>query len=571
MKLLKLGLDLRFLRRLFTIIRVMTWFGIKDIVSRMTRPVRHLFQLPEKGNLVLETEFPTPGMIRLAMERLGPSFIKLGQLLSTRDDLLPPEYVSEFKKLQDQVSPLPLEAIARVLEGELGRPLEQIFKTFNPKSLAAASVAQVHEAWLFSGERVAVKVIRPDITPIIRKDIRLMYYMAEKLEKWLETGRILGAVNLVKEFERTIFSELDMFVEAGNIERFAGHFKNTPTLHICKVYREFTTRSVLVMEFIDGFKVDQVAAIKSHGIDPKEIARIGLQSFSRQLMEFGFFHADPHPGNTIVMFDGRVSIIDFGLVSYLDDEMMGHMANLCLGFADRDFDLVMEALQDMEFLPKKGVNLIEFRSDLKDTSEPFYGRSLATISVKEVYDKVMDLVRKHRITIPRKVLLILKTFVQNEAIGKKLGSDTSILQVARPYAESVLKDRMTPERLVKEMGKEVKIAAGYLRSMPKSVNEILETAAEGNFSLEVKHRAADKLHQTLEKGLNRMVVGIIIAASTIAASLILNSSQKVVEIALPFLGLSGISLTTLLGVTGYVIATFLGLWLILSILKSGRL
>ncbi len=571
MKLLKLGLELRLLPRLFTIIRVMTWFGIKDIVSRMIRPVRHLFQSPEKGSLGLETEFPSPGMIRLAMERLGPSFIKLGQLLSTRDDLLPPEYVSELKKLQDQVSPLPLEAIARVLEGELGRPLDQIFKTFIPKALATASVAQVHEAWLFSGERVAVKVIRPDITPIIRKDIRLMYYMAEKLEKWLETGRILGAVNLVKEFERTIFSELDMFVEAGNIEKFAANFKNTPTLYICKVYRKFTTRSVLVMEFIEGFKVDQVAAIKSHGIDPKGIARIGLQSFSRQLMEFGFFHADPHPGNTIVMFDGRVSIIDFGLVSYLDDEMMGYMANLCLGFADHDFDLVMEALQEMDFLPKKGVNLKAFRSDLKETSEPFYGRSLTTISVKEVYDKVMDLVRKHRVTIPRKLLLILKTFVQNEAIGKKLGSDTSILQVARPYAESVLKDRMTPERLVKEMGKEVKIAAGYLRSMPKSVNEILGTAAEGNFSLEVRHRAADKLHQTLEKGLNRMVVGIIIAASTIAASLVLNSSQKVVEIALPLFGLSGISLTTLLGVTGYVISTFLGLWLIISILKSGRL
>jgi ubiquinone biosynthesis protein len=325
------------------------------------------------------------------------------------------------------------------------------------------------------------------------------------------------------------------------------------------------------MEFIDGFKVDQVAAINAHGIDPKEIARIGLQSFSRQLMEFGFFHADPHPGNTIVMFDGRVSIIDFGLVSYLDDEMMGQLANLCLGFADHDFDLVMGALQDMGFLTPKGLNLKAFRSDLKDISEPFYGRSLTTISVKEVYDKVMQLVRKHRVTIPRKVLLILKTFVQNEAIGKKLGSNTSILKIARPYAERVFRKRMEPEQLVKDIGKEAKMAAGYLRSMPKRLNEILEKTAEGNFSIKVKHTAAGKLHQTLEKGLNRMVVGLIVAASTIAASLILNSSQTVMEIDLPVLGLSGISLTALLGVTGYVISTFLGLWLIISILKSGRL
>lgn len=209
MKLLNLGLNLRLFRRLFTIIRVLVWFGIKDTASRMVRPVQHLLHSPDKGRQVVEIEFPSPVMIRLAMERLGPSFIKLGQLLSTRDDLLPPEYVSEFKKLQDQVPPLPLETIARVLERELDRPLDQIFKTFTPEAIAAASVAQVHEAWLFSGERVAVKVIRPDITPIIRKDIRLMYYLAGKLEKWLETGRILGAINLVKEFERTIFNELD--------------------------------------------------------------------------------------------------------------------------------------------------------------------------------------------------------------------------------------------------------------------------------------------------------------------------------------------------------------------------
>lgn len=571
MKLLKPGFNLRLLPRLFTITWVLLWFGIKDTISRLVRPVQQLLQSPDNARQVVETEFPSPGMIRLAMERLGPSFIKLGQLLSTRDDLLPPEYVNEFKKLQDQVPPLPVETIAKVLERELNRSLDQIFKTFTPEAIAAASVAQVHEAWLFSGERVAVKVIRPDITPVIRKDIHLMYYLAQKLEKWLETGRILGVVNLVKEFERTIFNELDMFVEAGNIEKFSNNFKNTPSMHICKVYREFTTRSVLVMEFIDGFKVDQVAAIKAHGIDPKGIARIGLQSFSRQLMEFGFFHADPHPGNTIVMFDGRVSIIDFGLVSYLDDEMVGQLANLCMGFADRDFDLVMKALLDMGFHETKGVNLKEFRSDLKDTSEPFYGRSLTTISVKEVYDKVMDLVRKHRITIPRKVLLILKTFVQNEAIGKKLGSNTSILKVARPYAESVLKERMSPERLLKDIGTEAKIAAGYLKSMPKSLNGILEAASEGNFSIKVRHTAENRLHQTLEKGLNRAIVGIIVAASTIAASLILNSSRAVMEIDLPVFGLYGISLTTLLGVTGYVISTFLGLWLIISILRSGRL
>ncbi|WP_459918033.1 ABC1 kinase family protein [Desulfocicer niacini] len=505
------------------------------------------------------------------MERLGPSFIKLGQLLSTRDDILPSEFVNEFKKLQDQVQPLPLTVISSVVERELGKPLTVLFHRFNSESIAAASVAQVHEAWLFSGERVAVKVIRPDILPIIRKDIRLMYYLAHKMENRSERCRMLGVVNLVKEFERTIFNELDMFVEAGNIERFRNNFKHTHELHICKVYREFTSRSVLVMEYIDGIKVDQVEAIKVAGIDPGDVGLIGLRSFSRQLMEFGFFHADPHPGNTIVMPDGRVSIIDFGLVSYVDDDMMKELANICLGFADHDYDLVMDALKEMGLLDNKEIRLKEFKADLKEVSEPFYGRSLPTISVKEVYDKVMQLVLKHRVIMPRNLLLIFKTFVQNEAIGKKLGCTSSILQIARPYAERLLKKSFEPDQLFKRFNADARKIAGHLESMPASFSGFLANAADNTLSMEIRHTASAPLHQSLERGINRLIVGIIISASTIAAALILNSSQKLFDIDLGFAGFPKISLTVLLGVSGYVIATFLGLWLIISILRSGRL
>lgn len=571
MSVLKFSLNFKLFLRLVGILRIVVWYGIKDVFGRVAWVASRASGVPQKTREVAETEFPSPRMIRLCMERLGPSFIKLGQLLSTRDDILPSEFVNEFKKLQDQVNPLPLSAISSVVERELGKPLAVLFDRFNSESIAAASVAQVHEAWLFSGERVAVKVIRPDILPIIRKDIRLMYYLARKIENRSERGRMLGVVNLVKEFERTIFNELDMFVEAGNIERFRNNFKNTRELHICKVYREFTSRSVLVMEYIDGVKVDQVEAIKAAGIDPGEIALIGLRSFSRQLMEFGFFHADPHPGNTIVMADGRVSIIDFGLMSYVDDEMMKELANLCLGFSDHDYDMVMDALKEMGLLDKQEIRLKEFKADLKETSEPFYGRALPTISVREVYDKVMQLVLKHRITLPRNLLLILKTFVQNEAIGKKLGSTSSILQVAKPYAERLIRQSFEPDQLLKRFNTDVRKIAGHLQSMPASASKLLANAADNRLSMEIRHTTSSRLQQSLEKGINRLIVGIIIASSTIAAALILNSSQKLFNIDLGVAGFSEISLTGLLGVTGYVIATLLGLWLIISILRSGRL
>jgi ubiquinone biosynthesis protein len=368
--------------RLGKIIRILVKHGFGDITERLfkrteTKPIEK-----EEKEWMAQNGFPSPHRVRSVLEELGPSFIKLGQLFSTRADIFPPEYIQEFTKLQDQVPPVPFNHIRDIIQKELRRPLEDIFAEFTRESMAAASVAQVHMAKLFSGEQVAVKVIRPGIDKEIRKDIRLMYAIAKRAEKAFEMARVIGAVNLVKEFERIIFRELDMFIEAGNIEKFVTNFEAVEEIYIPEVYWDYTTKSVLTMEHIPGIKMDQVETIKAHGIDPKEIAMIGLRSFSRQLMDFGFFHADPHSGNTIVMFDGRVSLVDFGITGYLDDETMQQIANLLLGYAEHDYDMVMEALLDTELINEETMDIKSFRRDLKDTSEPFYGRSLQTVSVK---------------------------------------------------------------------------------------------------------------------------------------------------------------------------------------------
>ena len=329
----------------FTVIaRVMVKHGLGDVLERfLGRAEKKEKGLKQKG-LFFKSGFPSPRRIRLALEELGPSFIKLGQLMSTRADMFPPEYIEEFTKFQDNVPPVPFPEIKQVIEGELKRPLLEIFKSFDPEPIAAASVAQVHLAELHTGETLAIKVIRPGIDQKIRQDIRLMYYLADKIEKKTEMGRLVGATNLVKEFERIIFKELDMLIEAGSIEKFARNFQDLDEIYILKVYWDYTTRSVLAMEHIDGIKMDQVETIRAHGIDPQEIANIGLRSFSRQLMEFGFFHADPHPGNTLVLYDGRVALVDFGITGYLDEQLMHQIATLFLGFAEHDYDLVSGGL-----------------------------------------------------------------------------------------------------------------------------------------------------------------------------------------------------------------------------------
>jgi ubiquinone biosynthesis protein len=424
---------------------------------------------------------------------------------------------------------------------------------------------------LKSGEKIAVKVIRPGIQKRIRNDIQLMYFFAHRIEKKYDFGRILGVTNLVKEFERTIFNELDMLTEAGNIERFTHSFQDNKEIYIPKVYWQYTSKSVLAMEHIDGIKMDKVDEIKRNGIDPKEVAMIGLRSFSRQLMAAGIFHADPHPGNTIVMYDGRVSLVDFGIVGYLDEETMLQIAHLFLGYAEHDYDMVMEAFESAGLINSETMNLKSFRLDLKEMSEPFYGRSLKTISAKEVYDQVMRLVFQYRIRMPRNLFLLFKTFIQTEALGKILGSDASLLEVTRPYAKKLLQQGYETQKVLKNVGKDIKTTGQYLRWLPKFSLDILKKMSKGPLRLEVEHGGLSPAFKKFESGLNRLTLGLVIAASLVAASLILNSTKRFLVIEFEFFGTQSLSITELLGLCGYIIATFLGLWLVFSIIRSGKL
>jgi ubiquinone biosynthesis protein len=298
---------------------------------------------------------------------------------------------------------------------------------------------------------------------------------------------------------------------------------------------------------------------------------IGLRSFSRQLMASGIFHADPHPGNTIVMYDGRVGLVDFGIVGYLDEETMLQIAHLFLGYAEHDYDMVMEAFESVGLVNAETMNLKSFRLDLKEMSEPFYGRSLKTISAKDVYDQVMRLIFKYRIRMPRNLLLLLKTFIQTEALGKILGSDASLLEVTRPYAKKLLEQGYEAQKVFKNVGREAKNAGIYLRQMPKLSHDIFKRIANGTHRLELAHGGLEQASKKLESGMNRLTLGLVIAASLVAAALILNSTKQFLVFQFELFGSQSLSVTEILGLGGYIIATLLGLWLVFSIIRSGKL
>ena len=559
------------IKRFGVITRLMVKHGLGDILDRILNRKSGPEHAEDDGPAAVRTAYPSPQRIRRVFEELGPSFIKLGQLMSSRADILPPEYIDELKKLQDQVPPIPFDQIKKVIETELKGPMSDVFVSIEPEALAAASIAQVHLADLEGGERVVVKVVRPGIDKKVREDIGLMYYFAEKIENSFEIGKIIGFVDIVKEFERSIYRELDMYIEAGNIERFARNFEDSEELYIPKVHWDLTARSVLVMEHIDGIKMDQVDEIRENDIDPKEIAMIGLRSFSRQLMEFGLFHADPHPGNTIVMYDGRVSLVDFGIIGDLDEETMLQLANIFLGYAEHDYSMIMEALEDAGLIDEANVDFKNFRNDLKDISEPFYGRSLQTISVSDVYEQIMQLLLKYRIRLPRNLMLLLKTFIQTEALGKILGSDASLLEATRPYAKELLQRGYNAQKLVRNLSREVRSTHGYLKVVPKLVHDLLKGLASGKKPFEIRHRGFQEIPVRIERGINRLTVGLVISASLIAGSLVLNSSQKLIEFTVNFFGVHTVSITALLGLLGYTLATVLGFWLIISIFRSGKM
>jgi ubiquinone biosynthesis protein len=421
-----------------------------------------------------------------------------------------------------------------------------------------------------TGEQVAVKVVRPGIAKQIRNDIRVMYYLAGKFEKSFELARVVGARNVVEEFERSIFNELDMHIEAGSIEKFSRYYQPIQEICIPQVHWDLTTKSVLVMDFIPGVKVNRVEAIKDMGIDPKAIAMIGLRSLSRQLMEFGFVHADPHPGNTIVMPDGRVGLVDFGITAHLDEELMVQLARLFLGYAEHDYGLVMESLMDAGIVDESA-DLRAFREDLKEMSEPFYGRTLQTISVVDVYEQVIRLLFKYHIRLPRNLLLLLKTFIQTESLGKILESDASILEVIRPYARKMLERGYDSKKILRSVERDAWATGRLLRLAPKLFHTILRQTAAGEQRLELRHSGFEDVGSRLERGLNRLILGLVLAASIIAGALVLDASEKIMVFTVDFMGSQSFSLTSLLGLLGYTIATVLGIWLIISIFRSGRM
>lgn len=501
----------------------------------------------------------TPERMRLAFEELGPTFIKFAQILSTRADLLPQEFVAELGKLQDQASPFPFMEARAVIENDLGRDLSGLFRSIEPEPAAAASLAQVHRAITHAGEEVAVKVQRPHIETTIETDIRILRDMAGLAERHVAESRHYRPVRLVDEFARTIRRELDFIREGRNIDRFGKYFAGDETVYVPHVHWGLTGRRVLTTEYIRGIKISDVEELRRAGLDPKTIAANGAGLILKEIFDHRFFHADPHPGNLFVLENNVIAPVDFGMTGSLTEDLAEHMASIFISIVNRDVNGLVDALQSVGWvqeLPDTG----GFKSELRDLLERYHDVPLDRLDISSLLAEIMEIVRRYDLSLPPDLVLTARALLVSEGVGRSLDPEFNIVEYAKPYARRLMLRKFDPSRQLKELRKLTFETFSLFRRLPAETGQLLTKIVRGDLAIKFLHQGLDDLINETERSVNRLSFAIVIAALIIGSALVFQSGLGPKVIGYPLIGL-----------LGFLLASFLGLWLLVSIARSGRL
>lgn len=533
------------------ILRVFVRYGFEDLVSYMNETgrfsfIRRLIPTTTKKNAQKYTKWEK---MRLVCEELGPTFIKFGQILSNRPDLLPAELISQFERLQDNVPPLPAATAKEVVEKELKGKVEDLFAWFEPEAFASASMAQVHKVTLKTGEKVALKIQRPGIRAIIKEDIRVMYTLAEVFEKRIPSLKAFDPKGLVRNFEESILKELDFIHESMNVQRFANNIdqdKTDNTTHTLKVYREFTTSKVLALEFIQGIKVSDIGALEAKGHDPKKIAHKLAISYIKQVFEYGFFHADPHPGNIMVMPNGEVCFLDFGLMGSILDRDIEMFGKLFIAVKGKDIKAIIKVLQQMsEITTISDMRSLEYA--LNEFVEIYSVNSVHENEMSTILMELKDVVVEHGLKVPPHFFLLARSMVTIEGVIHHLDPDLDLLGLARPYLIDVIKRKINPLKFGKKFLSGLIDLASYMEEFPQDLKNAIRKINNGKVKVDLTHKGIDPMVHTI----NRVTKQIV--TSLLAAGLMIGGVLLIVNKIEPFY--KGISVY---GIIGVIIAGILG-------------
>jgi ubiquinone biosynthesis protein len=487
---------------------------------------------------------PRGERIRRALEELGPIFVKFGQILSTRRDLLAPGIIDELSKLQDRVPPFPGAVAQRLIEEAYKRPVSEVFAEFDVNPMASASIAQVHAATLQDGTKVVVKVVRPDIAPVIRRDIGLLYIFAGLLQRYWSEGRRLRPVEVVGEFEKTILDELDLMREAANASQLRRNFPQSELIYIPEVYWPLTRRNVMVMERISGIPIANVAAIRAAGIDMKHLAERGVEIFFTQVFRHNFFHADMHPGNIFVAPNGQYIAVDFGIVGSLSEQDKFYLAHNFLAFFKRDYYRVAQLHVESGWVPE-GTRIDEFESAIRTVCEPIFERPLSEISFGQLLLRLFQTARRFQMEVQPQLVLLQKTLLNIEGLGRQLYPDLDLWQTAKPFLERWMDEQVGTRAMLKRLRGVLPQYAEKLPELPLLMHEVLSKAAQGTLRGSRTPDELEQLRQELRRGHQRNFSAIMGGALVLSAAVIFTYHGSNTPIFAWILGLMGLSIWAL--------------------------
>lgn len=508
---------------------------------------------------VLQAGAPTPPeRVRLALEELGATFIKLGQFLSTRADLLPLEYQQELAKLQDSAPPVSSEVARERIEAELGRPVTALFASFDPQPLAAASIGQAHAATLPDGTEVVVKVRRPGVVEQVEEDLEILLNLASAMNRHWEFAGRFDVVGLAQEFAQTLRAELNYVQEGRNAERFAASFASDPQVHIPRIFWQMTTSRVLTLERIRGLKASDLAALDASGIDRPALARRGTQVILRMIFEDGFFHADLHPGNFFIEANGRFGLIDFGMVGTLDEATQEHLARLLLAILNEDYDQLVDVLLELG-LTRARIDRQTLRRDLEHFISPYYGRSIGNIDLTPLLNEALAIMRNHELHLPPNLALLVKTIIITEGLGAQLDPGFHLITVIAPYTNQLLLRQYSPSRWLRKLGRAGRDVAWLGVEVPQQLRRLLGEIQRGGVEVGMRQESFEPLLRRLERLTNRIVLGILAAAFIVGLAILLSVYRP--SGADRWMGV--------LFTIGFFFALALGIYLAWSIIRSG--
>ena len=497
------------------------------------------------------------------LEELGPTFVKFGQMLATRPDVLPQQYTESLERICHHVAPFPAEVSRSIIEQELGRPVEELFEEFSPEPLASGSMAQVHAGRLRDGTPVVIKVKRPGIEKTIDDDLAIMEFLAGQADR-VEEFAPLRLPMLVEEFARGIRRELNFLTEAANTHRFHAAFQGRAKLLAPEVHWDYTTPRVLVLGRIEGAHISELARGPEDARFRSDVARLLLDCYLMQFFEIGSFHADPHPGNILVGAEPGIALIDFGLVGHINEDLRSKLGTYVMAVGNQQLELAAEVLAEIGSV-SAGASTEQFRSEVSALLDRYYSIPFEKIDLQRFFADVMEIVRECGVVMPRDFVLLGKTLVTIGGIVRRLDPTMNIARVAAPYARKLAREKISAGSVRRAVTSNAYHLAMLLKSAPRDVRELLTNFKRGAFDLTVRHTGLDRYLVELDRTGNRLSLSIILAAIIISSSLIL--AQDIgPKVAVPLIHWE----VSALGLLGYLLGFVLGLWLVFGIFRSGR-